>query len=115
MINVLITGANSYIGMSFAAWLSKWPDKYHVDTISMRCNEWRSKSFAGYDAVFHVAGIAHRTTSKSMTEQYFAVNRDLAVWTATKAKTEGVKQFVFMSSMMVYGLGKRGEEQVITI
>ena len=114
MINILITGANSYVGTSFAAWLSQWPDKYHIDTISMYGNDWRSRSFAGYDTVFHVAGIAHRTASAAMKDMYFAVNRDLAVWTATKAKTEGVKQFVFMSSMMVYGLGTRGEEQTIT-
>ncbi len=52
--------------------------------------------------VFHVAGIAHDTGSKKDADLYYRVNRDLAIETAEKAKQEGVKQFVFMSSMLVY-------------
>ena len=104
MKNVLITGANSYVGTSFEKWLSQWPDKYHVDTIDMIDGSWREKSFAGYDAVFHVAGIAHRKETKQNAHLYYEVNRDLAIETAKKAKTDGVCQFIFMSSMSVYGM-----------
>ena len=34
---------------------------------------------------------------------YYAVNTDLTVETAKKAKADGVKQFIFMSSAIVYG------------
>lgn len=104
MKNILITGANSYVGTSFEKWLSQWPDKYHVDTIDMIDGSWREKSFAGYDAVFHVAGIAHRKETKQNAHLYYEVNRDLAIETAKKAKAEGVPQFIFMSSMSVYGM-----------
>ena len=104
MKNILITGANSYVGTSFEKWLSQWPDKYHVDTIDMIDGSWREKSFAGYDAVFHVAGIAHRKETKQNAHLYYEVNRDLAIETAKKAKAEGVSQFIFMSSMSVYGM-----------
>ena len=104
MKNILITGANSYVGTSFEKWLSQWPDKYHVDTIDMIDGTWREKSFAGYDAVFHVAGIAHRKETKQNAHLYYEVNRDLAIETAKKAKAEGVSQFIFMSSMSVYGM-----------
>ena len=104
MKNILITGANSYVGTSFEKWLSQWPDKYHVDTIDMIDGSWREKSFAGYDAVFHVAGIAHRKETKQNAHLYYEVNRDLAIETAKKAKAEGVGQFIFMSSMSVYGM-----------
>ena len=110
MKKILITGANSYVGTSFEKWLSQWPDKYHVDTIDMIDGTWREKSFAGYDVVFHVAGIAHIKETKENAHQYYEINRDLAFETAQKAKADGVSQFIFMSSMSVYGI----ESGVIT-
>ena len=59
MKKVLITGANSYIGTSFEKYMEQWPELYHVDTVDMIDGTWREKSFAEYDVVFHVAGIAH--------------------------------------------------------
>ncbi len=67
----------------------------------MRNGNWEAFDFSGYDAVFHVAGIAHAGL-RNADELYFRVNRDLAVRTAVKSKSDGVKQFVFMSSMKVY-------------
>ena len=104
MKNILITGANSYVGTSFANWLSQWPEKYRVDTIDMIDGTWKEKSFKGYDAVFHVAGIAHRKETKENAHLYYEVNRDMAIETAKKAKADGVSQFIFMSSMSVYGI-----------
>ena len=115
MKNILITGANSYVGTSFEKWLSQWPDKYHVDTIDMIDGSWREKSFKGYDVVFHVAGIAHVSADPSKKDLYYRINRDLAIETAQKAKADGVKQFVFMSSMIIYGADEPvGKEKIIT-
>lgn len=115
MKNILITGANSYVGTSFEKWLSQWPDKYHVDTIDMIDGTWKEKSFEGYDAVFHVAGIAHVSADPSKKDLYYRINRDLAIETAQKAKTDGVRQFVFMSSMIIYGADEPvGKEKIIT-
>ena len=115
MKNILITGANSYVGTSFEKWLSQWPDKYHVDTIDMISGEWRKKSFAGYDVVFHVAGIAHVSADPSKKDLYYKINRDLAIETAQKAKADGAKQFIFMSSMIIYGADEPvGKEKIIT-
>jgi len=105
MKKILITGANSYIGTSFEKYLKEnYPDEYIVDTVDMIDGSWREKSFAGYDSVFHVAGIAHQKETKKNAHLYYEVNRDLAVETAKKAKSEGVKQFIFLSSMSVYGM-----------
>ena len=102
---ILITGAGSYIGTAVEAWLMKNPEKYQVETIDMTEDNWRKKSFSGYDVVYHVAGIAHAdvgSVSEEVKKKYYRVNTDLAVETAEKAKNEGVKQFIFMSSMIVY-------------
>lgn len=107
MKRILITGANSYIGMSFEKYIKEnFSDKYEVDTIDMIDGSWREKSFAGYDTVYHVAGIAHSDNGKISTEKeklYRSVNTDLTIETAKKAKADGVKQFIFMSSAIVYG------------
>ncbi|MBZ4663244.1 MAG: NAD-dependent epimerase [Caloramator sp.] len=103
MKKILITGANSYIGTSFEKWVSQWPDKYIVDTLDMKNQKWKEYDFSKYDVIFHVAGIAHISTDPKMEELYYKVNRDLTIETAKKAKAEGVKQFIFMSSIIVYG------------
>ena len=101
--NILITGKNSYIGTSLENWLMREPDKYRVDTVDMKDGSWKEKDFSEYDVVFHVAGIAHVSFDPKMEDLYYKVNRDLTIETAEKAKAEGVKQFIFMSSIIVYG------------
>jgi len=103
MKKILITGKNSYIGTSLENWLMREPDKYRVDTVDMKDGSWKEKDFCSYDVVFHVAGIAHVSSDPKMEDLYYKVNRDLTIETAEKAKAEGVKQFIFMSSIIVYG------------
>ncbi len=108
MKKILITGAHSYIGTSLEKWLNQWTDQYKLDTMDMRDPTWRDNTFSEYDCVFHVAGIAHVDThkaSETTKELYYKINRDLTIETARKAKDNGVKQFIFMSSIIVYGDG----------
>lgn len=104
MKRILITGENSYIGNMFTKWLSKWPDKYQVDEISVRDDSWKYKDFSFYDVVFHVASIVHQKETTSNVELYYRVNRDLSFNLAKKAKEDGVRHFIFMSTMSVYGV-----------
>lgn len=117
MKKILITGANSYIGTSFENYIKQF-DGYSIDTVDMIDGSWREKDFSGYDAVFHVAGLAHSDVGKVADEikaKYYAVNTDLTIETAKKAKAEGVGQFVFMSSAIVYGdSAPIGEDKHIT-
>ena len=106
MKKVLITGANSYIGVSFETYMRQWAPQYRVDTLDVIGDGWMQTSFAGYDTVFHVAGIAHRKETAENAALYYQVNRDLALDIARKAKADGVKHFVFMSSMSVYGMDR---------
>jgi nucleoside-diphosphate-sugar epimerase len=104
MKKILITGTDSYIGTSVERWLLKEPDKYVVDTVDMRDESWKVKDFNEYDVVFHVAGIAHIKETSDNQDLFYKVNRDLAYETTQKAKKGGVKQFIFLSSMSVYGI-----------
>ena len=118
MKKILITGAGSYIGTSFEEYMKQWTEKYQVDTVDMIGNSWKSKSFKGYDTVYHVAGIAHSDNGKITKEKaklYYDVNTKLTIQTAIKAKSEGVKQFIFMSSAIVYGdSAPIGKKKMIT-
>lgn len=105
MKKVLITGANSYIGVSVENWIMKSEGQYAVETIDMIDGRWREMNFSKYDVIFHVAGIAHAdvgNVSEERKQLYYKVNTELALEVANKAKTEGVDQFIFMSSMIVY-------------
>ena len=105
MKRILITGANSYIGTSFEKYMNEnHPDDYHIDTLDMLNSNWKDYDFSGYDVVFHVAGIAHQKETKENAHLYYEVNRDLAIEVAKETKNAGVTQFIFMSSMSVYGL-----------
>ena len=115
MKRVLITGANSYIGTSVEKWLSNIKDKYQVDTVDTINDAWENADFSKYDTVFHVAGIAHVSSDPKLKDLYYKVNRDLTIEIADHAKKSGVEQFIFMSSIIVYGnSGKIGEKRVIT-
>lgn len=103
---VLITGAGSYIGESFSSYAAKNYPTLSISAIDMVDGTWREKNFSSYDIIYHVAGIAHAdvgNVSEETKEKYYKVNTDLAVEVAEKAKAEGVKEFIFMSSMIVYG------------
>ncbi len=102
-MRILITGKNSYIGKSVRLWLNEKEPMYQVDEISLRNIDLNIVPFKNYDVVFHVAGIAHISSNKNLKTEYFKVNRDLAVEVAKRAKSEGVKHFIFTSSMAIYG------------
>lgn len=103
MKKILITGANSYIGDSVKDYLLQEPGKYSVDIIDTIGFEPKPEDFKGYDVVFNVAGIAHIKETPDNRDLYFKVNRDLVVKIAKAAKAGGVKQFILLSSMSVYG------------
>ena len=118
MKKILITGAGSYIGTSFEEYMKQWPDKYQVDTLDMIGDDWMKYDFSGYDTVYHVAGIAHSDNGKISKEKaklYYEVNTKLTIRPAMKAKKSGVKQFIFMSSAIVYGdSAPIGKKRIIT-
>lgn len=114
MKKVLITGKDSYIGTSFKKWLAKNENEYDVEEIETQNEEWKQVSYSNYDTILHVAGIAHVSSDPNLEDLYYKVNRDLAIEIAKKAKQDGVKQFIFMSSMIIYGKDEPiGEEKVI--
>ena len=106
MKRILITGANSFVGTNIERWLMRQPDCYQVDTVDTMNDAWKHADFSRYDVVFHVAGIAHVDPKPEMAPLYYKVNRDLAIEVAICARDKGVKQFIYMSSGIVYKASK---------
>lgn len=114
MKHILITGANSFVGTSVERWLRAYDaSEYIIDTVPTRDDAWREADFSRYDTVFHVAGIAHVDPKPEIAPLYYKVNCDLTLEIASHAREAGVKQFVFMSSMIVYHASKSLKGTVI--
>lgn len=109
---ILITGINSYVGNKFAEHCA---NDFDIDKISLRDDSWEDLDFSKYDSVLHVAGIAHTSKDCSLKDKYYAVNTKLTYQIAKKAKEDGVTQFVFMSSIIIYGdSAPIGQQKIIT-
>lgn len=112
---ILITGKTSYVGNQLGAWLNKESGTYEITKESVRDDKWKEIDFSVFDVIVHVAGIAHQDTKADQEDLYYKINTNLTIELATKAKVEGVKQFIFVSSMIVYGTGSKiGEKKIIT-
>lgn len=114
-LNILILGKNSYLGVCTDHYLREYNKSlgnifYHINRLSQRSDAWKNYDFSGYDTVICMTGIAHvdlgRITAKQK-QLYYRINCDLAVEAARKARKEGVRQFIYMSSVLVHGDGAR--------
>jgi len=116
MKKVMLVGIGGYIGGKFTEYINKnYPD-WQVDAVDSMNDKWKDADFHGYDAVYNVSGLAHANARQGSENQYYAVNGQLPIDVATKAKSEGVSIFVQMSSQIVYGdMSGLGEEKMITI
>ena len=73
MKRVLITGANSFVGVNVEKWLLQTPDEFIVETVDTMNEAWKKADFAKYDVVFHVAGIAHVDPKPKMAPLYLSL------------------------------------------
>jgi nucleoside-diphosphate-sugar epimerase len=98
MKRILITGTNSFVGRNFI----KYSKFNNIDEISLFDNKPEEINFSAYDIIIHLVAIVHQTI-KIPEEQYMKVNCDLCLEVAKLAKKSGVKQFIFLSTVKVYG------------
>lgn len=111
----MLVGVGGYIGGKFTEYINKnYPD-WKIDAVDSMNGIWKGADFHGYDAVYNVSGLAHANARQGSEELYYAVNGQLPIDVAKKAKEEGVPLFVQMSSQIVYGdMSNVGEEKLIT-
>jgi nucleoside-diphosphate-sugar epimerase len=99
MKELLITGSSGFVGNYF---INKYKNKYNIKTFSFLKDDINSLDCNGVDIVFHLSALVHQMGGASAIE-YERVNVTQTLNLAQKAKESGVKQFVFMSTVKVYG------------
>lgn len=114
MKKILITGAGSYVGESVRRYILSTSSDFQIDAVDTMNDSWKQADFTLYDAVYHVAGIAHVNADSKMEALYYKVNRDLTIEVAKHAKAGGVKQFIFMSSQIVFHESQSLKTEVLT-
>ena len=114
MKKVLITGAGSYVGESVKRYILSTCKEIEIEAVDTFEDHWKAADFSKYDVVYHVAGIAHVDPKPEMEPLYYKVNRDLCIEVAKTAKAAGVKQFIFMSSMIVFHESQKLGTEVLT-
>ncbi|MFX4276709.1 NAD-dependent epimerase/dehydratase family protein [Aliarcobacter butzleri] len=101
-MKILITGSNGYLGSSF---LNQYKDKYKFEKFSLLSQKLENINFDRIDIVLHCAALVHQKIEHSY-EKYYEINVIYPVKLAKLAKQNAVKQFVFISTIAVYGEDK---------
>ena len=114
MKRILITGAGSYVGESVRKYILSTSSEFQIDAVDTMGDNWKKADYTQYDVVYHVAGIAHVNADPKMEALYYKVNRDLTIEVAKHAKAAGVKQFIFMSSQIVFHESQSLKSEVLT-
>ncbi|MGP5091378.1 NAD-dependent epimerase/dehydratase family protein [Staphylococcus equorum] len=108
--NVLITGSNGFVGNELQLFLEE--NSCNVFRISLKNNDWKFQSLSKFDVVIHLAALVHNNTPNAKMVDYMNINYHLTKQLAEKAKNDGVSQFIFLSTMSVYGLNGSLTENV---
>ena len=114
MKKVLITGAGSYVGESVRKYILGKDPSFLIDAVDTMGDNWKKADYSQYEVVFHVAGIAHVNADPKMEPLYYQVNRDLTIEVARHAQNAGVKQFIFMSSQIVFHESQSLKTEMLT-
>ena len=99
MKNILLTGSNGFVGSYFK---NNYNNKYNINTFSFRNDSFEDLDLSNIDTIIHLSALVHQMCGASK-EEYEKINVRQTIDLAKKAKSSGVKHFIFMSTVKVYG------------
>lgn len=99
-MRIVVTGANGYVGNAF---VNEYAQVYDMVRVSLRETSISEIDFTDVETVLHLSALVHQK-GQSTREEYFKVNTRQTIALAKAAKSDGVKHFVFFSTVAVYGI-----------
>lgn len=105
----IITGANGFVGRHLCAYLASSNKPYEV--VSRPNKGIADVEVPAGDVLIHLAGRAHvlKDESENPKKEFFDANCHYALTVARKAHASGIKRFVYVSSVGVYGVSSAPE------
>lgn len=107
-MRILITGVHGFVGSNLVTYLAKENEIFGLDIIApekegvMKTYSWEDLDAGNVpevDAIIHLAGKAHDTKNKTLSDVYFKVNRDLTIKMYDYFLAhDSIKKFVFFST-----------------
>lgn len=98
-MNILLTGSRGFIGSYFK---NNYSNQHRIETFSFLNDDLADLDLTQIDSVVHLSALVHQMGGASK-EEYKRVNVTQTLELAKKAKKSGVKHFIFMSTVKVYG------------
>lgn len=96
---LMITGASGFIGSNF---IRRYKNEYNIIQVDLLKISPEELKYEGVDTILHLAALVHQM-KEAPREKYFEINTELTKRVAENAKKNGVKHFVFYSTVKVYG------------
>lgn len=97
-MNILVTGSSGYLGQNF---INHYRTEHHFERFSLQQETLETLDLSGIEVVLHCAALVHQTETHPY-ETYHEINTTYPLTLAHKAQQEGVKQFLFISTIAVY-------------
>ncbi|MDD2358069.1 MAG: NAD-dependent epimerase/dehydratase family protein [Thiovulaceae bacterium] len=98
-MKLLLTGSNGFIGNYF---INHYTNQYKIQKFSFLKDDFQSLHVKDVDVVIHLSALVHQMGGASA-DEYESINVTQTLELAKKAKKSGVRQFIFMSTVKVYG------------
>lgn len=99
-IELLITGSTGFIGSYF---INQYSSQFIVNTFSFLRDSFDTLKLDGIDCVVHCGALVHQMNEEPSYKQFFDSNVNHTLQMAIKAKASNVKQFIFISTVKVFG------------
>lgn len=97
-MNLIITGSSGFVGTNFI----RSSENLNIVEVDLLKTSPDNVDFSQGESVLHLAALVHQMKGAPL-DQYQKINRDLAFQVAKRSKMQGVKQFILMSTVKVYG------------
>ena len=98
-MKIAVTGAGGFVGKRFMVYNQS---RFELVPVSLREQSPTAVNLQGVTTLVHLAGKAHEMGTIS-DQVYFDINYELTRQLADRARQQGVRQFVYISSVKVYG------------